>query len=234
MLKKDEIKTVIVAGLKNAGKTTIICDFIDWNNKQLSNKWSVFKPFDCGQFFLNQQDALSDGEIFVNLIPSNKPHVSTITPYMAYKQAPFEYAISEDLNQPNFSKIDACLQKISANQKKVWIESPGSWYSPIASNMSFVDWAKKVSSAAVWVMQADRGIFDINLSQIILMKENFINIAVIINNYPVLRDEKWLNYCWKKIEFEFKVPVIGLYQEMNNKYKNHNINIIKNGYQKFA
>ncbi|MBL0691493.1 MAG: hypothetical protein JJV97_04110 [SAR324 cluster bacterium] len=225
---------VVVGGLKKSGKTTLIKHLLDWSNQCSDlSAWGAFKPFDCSLSTKNKLDLYSDGEIFSKIIKNN-PHSSIINPYLMYPDSPFDYATVQSLVKIDLKKLSQLYKKLTTSyNNNIWIESFDLWHAPIKDDLCWLDWSKKITNRALWIMTPEKELFNMNLSQIILMRDNFSVASVILNNHSANRDHHWLQYCWEKIELCYNVQVLGIYQKIGEDKVASNKKIVKNIYEHY-
>jgi len=203
--KEKNRKFTLVCGLPSSGKTHSLLEILH----HTSADFFACKPFDKALQLKNAQEKKCDAELFQAAKKENL-HINLFSPYIAYFDAPFEYALGLEGLKVNWKTVESYQKIWEKSYQKVWIESLGSVFEPLDFQVNFLEWSLQLATSALFVLDPDPKNFQHNLSEILHLQKKFSPFAVLINNRKNISDARWLEYCWLKLEQDLNLKVLGL------------------------
>gem|GEM_PF-2190785 len=196
----DKVKRLplFVGGLSGAGKTTFCCAMLRLA-QEYGLKAGGFKPFDVGLLERNAKEQFHDGQLFCQNMPDD-PNENLVSPYLAHERYPIEMAFRRDGIRIDWKLVQQRLQIFNQTYDRTFLELPGGLHEPLAKDIILIDWMKQVGRQAVWIIQPKLSLFEHNLMELKLLKEEGFKLHIVINNLAKTIDPDLLFYMWQKIE----------------------------------
>ncbi len=201
-------KPIIIAGLENSGKTTLICSLLNAAKKQGKNG-AAFKPFEFGLIKRNASETLSDGELFC-LNMQGEPMETLVSPYCAHEDYPMEMSFRRDGININWGFIAERLALLEELYDFTLVEAPGSLFMPITEDKFVIDWIQEMGGKVLWLVNPIKEQFYQNLSEINQIKSLNLDFAVVFNNASQVTNPDLLFYIWEKTEKFLNQEVEGM------------------------
>lgn len=189
---------IAVAGLRNAGKTTIICALLKLLGEK-GKKGAALKPFDTGIIRRNALEQLSDGEIFCQNM-EGQPMETLVSPYIAHEDYPIEMSFRRDGIRVNWGTIKERIRILEELYDQVLIETPDSLFAPITEEKMTHDWLVELNARILWILHPKETSFLHNFAELKQLQSTGLNFSVILNNASQITNQDFLFYAWEKTE----------------------------------
>lgn len=198
----------LINGLSACGKTTFICGLLKIGFKRQQN-FAGFKPFDTGLMKRNASEQLSDGEMYQSHM-AGEPTEGLVSPYVAHENYPVEMAFRRDGISINEPFLKDRLKTLADHYSGIFIESPGSLFTPITEKKQYYEWMLSISNRIIWIMDLGYDQFTHNLSELLYLKNLDCDITLIFNNRHKNQDQDLMFYLWEKMESSLEMQVAGI------------------------
>lgn len=189
---------IVVAGLKNSGKTTFICALLNLMREK-GKKGAALKPFDTGIIRRNALEQLSDGEIFCQNM-EGQPMETLVSPYIAHEDYPIEMSFRRDGIRVNWGKIRERIKILEDLYDLILIETPQSLFAPITEEKMTCDWLMELNAHVIWILHPAEALFHHNFAELKHLESTGLQYSVILNNASQITNQDFLFYAWEKTE----------------------------------
>jgi len=218
MTTKETNGSILVAGLKNAGKTSLITAILE-SGKEKNLRIGAAKFFDGNLSRMNQEEKLTDAEKILRVIEP-KAGINLITPYHSYGNFPLEFSFQFDYIAVDLTVAEKNLRILQNNYDPLLLETPPSLYMPITEQSFTLDWMKTIGKKVFWVACIEEDNLPANLSELEHLKRNGFEVRIILNNAGKIQNAELLFYFWTKMEQSTGYPVLGMIPFIDNPEEN--------------
>jgi len=205
---------VMIAGLKNAGKTAFICSLMQLGYRSKLT-FAAIKPFDTGLLRRNAEELTSDGTLFCRNM-TGEPMEILVSPYVANEDYPVEMAFRRDGIQINWGFLAERLSILGELYDQTLIEMPGGYCTPIMEQKRVADWMSELGYPLVVLLNAGGAVFEQNLAEIELLKGLHLDVEFVLNNTRPIENQDLMFFMWEKYEQAAEQEMAGMIPFVRN------------------